>query len=601
MGLFGRSKRKDSYESQQTYGQRAQSSYDLTSDRRRYRDEDYALDHRPQYQYQQYGAPPPAPPGWMLAPPFMQQQQQPILIQNNYVLAPPASQSSGKVVSKANKLASASVANIPSFLQGDLPNYIPGAQLFNSGVAEWQREGVQYLNQGAALTDLISSRFDSVLTLMDSDKFGRDEQELIELNVTEQGQEPVPAVREKTLTSSRNVSSTRAIDRGPQGIGKAISTTDVFTKWKLYANSMVTESLTPVKFYTSTLPLLCIAAQYSDRVYHTPKGQERHEHIPPNVRLGTKAMVIKSVPVDAQDVIVFAIRGSARFMDWAVNMNQTPASPTGFLDDAGNLCHAGFLDVARNMIKPVAARLRHLLQEDPSRSRCSLLITGHSAGGAIAALLYSHMLSSSRGADSELRALAGFFKRIHCITFGSPPISLLPLQKPQAPELRKSLFLSFINEGDPVSRASIAYVQSLLNLYLTPPPKAASFRSKSEQKPMPKSILKGSKAASSSTLAINDYRPPLPSRSKSAPEGASPKWRVPNATLSNGGKLILLRAVPRKLDYKSRQSGSGDVIQARLVSDEQLRSVIFGEMVAHSMSTYLKRINILATNAITMR
>lgn len=42
-------------------------------------------------------------------------------------------------------------------------------------------------------------------------------------------------------------------------------------------------------------------------------------------------MVIKSVPVDAQDVIVFAIRGSARFMDWAVNMNQTPASPSGFL------------------------------------------------------------------------------------------------------------------------------------------------------------------------------------------------------------------------------------------------------------------------------
>ncbi|OBT95976.1 hypothetical protein VE01_06739 [Pseudogymnoascus verrucosus] len=600
MGLFGKSKKKDSYESQQTYGQRAQSSYDLTCDRRRYRDGDYALDHRQQYQYQQYGAPALAPPGWMLAPPYMQPQQQPILIQNNYVLAPPAPQSNGKV-SKVNKLASASVANLPSFLQGDLPNYIPGAQLFNSGVAEWQKEGVQYMNQGAALTDLISSRFDSVLTLMDSDKFGRDEHELVELNVTEQGQEPVPATRDRALTTSRKTSNTRADDRGPQGIGKAISTTDVFTKWKLYSNSMVAESLTPVKFYTSTLPLLCIAAQYSDRVYHTPKGQERHEHIPPNVRLGTKAMVIKSVPVDAQDVIVFAIRGSARFMDWAVNMNQTPASPSGFLDDAGNLCHAGFLDVARNMIKPVAARLRHLLQEDPSRSRCSLLITGHSAGGAIAALLYSHMLSSSRGADSELRALAGFFKRIHCITFGSPPISLLPLQKPQTPELRKSLFLSFINEGDPVSRASIAYVRSLLDLYLTPAPMVASSRSRSEQKPMPKSILKNSKAASSSTLAVNDYRPPLPSRSTSAPDGASPIWRVPNATLSNGGKLILLRAVPRKLDYKSRQSGGGDVIQARLVSDEQLRSVVFGEMVAHSMSTYLRRINILATNAITNR
>lgn len=243
MGLFGRSKKKDSYESQQTYGQRAQSSYDLTSDRRRYREGDYALDHRAQYQYQQYGA----PPGWMLAPPYIQPQQQPILIQNNYVLAPPVPQSNGKVGSKVNKLASASVANLPSFLQGDLPDCIPGAQLFNSGVAEWQREGVQYLNQGAALGDLISSRFDSVLTLMDSDNFGRDEEELVEFNVTEQGQEPVPATRDRALTTSRNTSNKREIDRGPQGIGKAISTTDVFTKWKLYSNSMVSESLTPVK------------------------------------------------------------------------------------------------------------------------------------------------------------------------------------------------------------------------------------------------------------------------------------------------------------------------------------------------------------------
>jgi hypothetical protein len=182
----------------------------------------------------------------MLARPYMQPQQQPILIQNNYVLAPPALQSNVKV-SKVNKLASASVANLPSFLQGDLPSCIPGAQLFNSGVAEWQKEGVQYMNQGAALTDLISSRFDSVLTLMDSDKFGRDEHELVELNVTDQGQEPVPATRDRALTTSRKTSNTRELDRGPQGLGKAISTTDVFTKWKLYSNSMVAESLTPVK------------------------------------------------------------------------------------------------------------------------------------------------------------------------------------------------------------------------------------------------------------------------------------------------------------------------------------------------------------------
>lgn len=264
MGFFGKSKRKNSSEPQQTYAQRAQSTYDLSSGPTRYKD------HPPQYPYQQYGAPPLAPPGWMLAPPYTQPQQQPILIQNNYLLTHAAPQPKGKVGNKVDKLASASVANLPSFLQGDLPNCIPGAQLFNSGVAEWQREGVQYLNQGAALSDLISSRFDSVLTLIDSDRFGRDEQQLAELNVGEQGQEPEPGTRDLAVMNPRHTSNTRAIDRGPQGIGKAVSTTDVFTKWKLYSNSTVPGSLTPVKLYVRLRESLCsmLTALATHRLSH---------------------------------------------------------------------------------------------------------------------------------------------------------------------------------------------------------------------------------------------------------------------------------------------------------------------------------------------
>ena len=57
------------------------------------------------------------------------------------------------------------------------------------------------------------------------------------------------------------------------------------------------------------------------------------------------------------------------------------------------------------MIKPVAARLRSLLQENPARSTFSLLMTGHSAGGAVASLLFAHMLSE--GVKSELNVLTG--------------------------------------------------------------------------------------------------------------------------------------------------------------------------------------------------
>ena len=171
------------------------------------------------------------------------------------------------------------------------------------------------------------------------------------------------------------------------------------------------------------------------------------------------------------------------------------------------------------MIKPVAARLRHLLEEDPGRSKCSLLITGHSAGGAVAALLYSHMLSTSNDTESELNILTGCFKRVHCISFGAPPVSLLPLAKPNNPALRKSLFYSFVNEGDPVPRADKAYIRSLLDLYATPAPGQAC--------PLTSGLGK-----SSSSPAVNKtgYKS---KKSKTQAQPEAPLWPVPEAALSN--------------------------------------------------------------------
>lgn len=69
------------------------------------------------------------------------------------------------------------------------------------------------------------------------------------------------------------------------------------------------------------------------------------------------------------------------------------------------MCHSGFLSVAQKMVKPVATRIRTLLEENPARSSCSLAFTGHSAGGAVASLLFAHMLSET--IRSELTILAG--------------------------------------------------------------------------------------------------------------------------------------------------------------------------------------------------
>ena len=81
----------------------------------------------------------------------------------------------------------------------------------------------------------------------------------------------------------------------------------------------------------SSYSLICLAAQYSQRAYIKPTGKEREAHVDANWRMGTKAMVIKSIPIDDMNTVVFAIRGSQTFMDWAVNLNSSPVSPSGFL------------------------------------------------------------------------------------------------------------------------------------------------------------------------------------------------------------------------------------------------------------------------------
>lgn len=41
-------------------------------------------------------------------------------------------------------------------------------------------------------------------------------------------------------------------------------------------------------------------------------------------------MVIQSVPIDERNLVIFAIRGTQTFMDWAINLHSAPVSPEGF-------------------------------------------------------------------------------------------------------------------------------------------------------------------------------------------------------------------------------------------------------------------------------
>jgi hypothetical protein len=454
-------------------------------------------------------------------------------------------------------------------------------------------KSMQALCSGAALCDTISSKFDAVINSIDGERFSGQEQDLM---IYDTPQQPYPGTS-PPLGDPRH----QVPNPARQMVGKEKGSNH-FSKVWLYSNSRLPPHLPPLKVYMPTYPLLCLAATYSERVYTPPrsKSKETETHVPSDWRTGTKAMVLKSIPVDDMNTVVFAVRGSEGFMDWAVNYNTAPSSPEGFLEDPSNLCHAGFLYVAKKMIKPVADRLRVLLEENPARSNCSLLITGHSAGGAVAALLYAHMMSTK--IESELSYLTGFFKRVHCITFGAPPISLRALQKSEDKRHRKSLFFAFVNEGDPIPRADKSFVKSLLKLYASPAPSASPLAStitsmsklnlsQPQASSPPKSKLKSSFA---SRLTRPSKTSLQTTATASTLTSTAPAWPIPSCTLSPAGRLIILRPRVGKHDRHG-----GDLIEAVTVDGEMFRKVVYGDPMKHQMKMYRERIEEIATRAVT--
>ncbi|KAJ9427584.1 Alpha/Beta hydrolase protein [Fusarium oxysporum] len=472
------------------------------------------------------------PAGYLPAPPNF--STQPVVINNHYHLGSQQSHPNLSAFTPPHHLAtpnshqtlSSSLNRFTGSMVNLAKESIP-PQLYDDGLSAWH--GCAQIAQS---TNALYDRFNDIMTLIDHEKVKGNENTLFNCAIADQ--EP----------------KTDQVDKSSCNVAASVVSGNYFSKVEQYANSKLPSTLPPLSLHMPTWPLLCLAAQYSQRVYERPRGTERDAHVSSDWLAGPRQTCIKSVSMDDMNTIVFAIRGTASFMDWAVNLNSAPISPLNFLDDPGNLCHAGFLSVAKKMVRPVAARLRQLLQEDPKRSTFSLLITGHSAGGAIAALLYSHMVAQTNAAESELNVLTNCFKRIHCVTFGAPPVSLLPLAKPDTHALRKSIFLSFVNEGDPVVRADKAYVKSLLDLLASPPPSQRKDTNKSRKKPT---------------------------------------WNVPRD----------LDAKPK--DRKTVRERLDEGVVAVTCSEERLRSVIWGDPVCHLMSLYAARIEVLAVRSVTAR
>lgn len=64
-------------------------------------------------------------------------------------------------------------------------------------------------------------------------------------------------------------------------------------------------------------------------------------------------------------------------------------------------------------------------------------------------------------------------------------------------------------------------------------------------------------------------------------------WPLPIGALSNAGRLVILRSI----------GGDEDDIDAKIITDAQLRNIVFADPVMHTLNIYARRIEVLATKA----
>ncbi|RYP48538.1 hypothetical protein DL768_005577 [Monosporascus sp. mg162] len=214
-----------------------------------------------------------------------------------------------------------------------------------------------------------------------------------------------------------------------------------------------------------TWRLIRLAAQGSIDAYSDSPGTPTRLVLEPTGDFKKTVISVQQVPNRGR-VLVVAIRGSKTMMDWLVNGNGDAVSCQKVLGtnmQSTARCHRGFLTVAEHMQRAVGQAIDKMLNclETGPADGLDLIFTGHSAGGAIAKLLYAMSASPSHAIANPIPN----FCRIHCLVFGAPPITTLPIVPPESGYFQSGLFLNIVNEGDPVSLMQPDYVKALLKFF----------------------------------------------------------------------------------------------------------------------------------------
>ncbi|KAL4951633.1 Alpha/Beta hydrolase protein [Aspergillus filifer] len=236
-----------------------------------------------------------------------------------------------------------------------------------------------------------------------------------------------------------------------------------------YENSQLNHRLYPEwDCSDAEAQLISTAFQGSQSVYNPPAtGVSTNDSAGtgqtctvPSIGGTIKASTFTRATSEHGSVFVIAIRGSASIVDHVVNANYRPANADHFIDlarwdpphyrpEVALEAHAGFLKSAEALDPIVSREINKYVEETGEKSH--ILLTGHSAGGAVASLLFLRYVCSMNSIIQPTR--------LSCVTFGAPPVVTIA-----PPVDSRHLCLNIINEFDMVSRADGPYKECLVNL-----------------------------------------------------------------------------------------------------------------------------------------
>ena len=249
--------------------------------------------------------------------------------------------------------------------------------------------------------------------------------------------------------------------------------------------------------------------------------------------------------------------------------------------------HSGFLNSAEILEATISKRIKELAPADVKH----VLFTGHSAGGAVASLLYLSYLSR-RNAECTpvtlylvmpvgvlIYVLDGMFD-LSCITFGSPPVIRSSIPSQPQPSHGKPLVLHIINEFDVVTRADRNYLLSLVNLYRS-----------IYQMPSVREANALDDGTLHDTKSIAAYHP---SSDNGSTDGV---WETPSATYSHVGERVVLHM--HVCDESSSGESDGHLadkleLKAYKVEARAFQKLLFCRVSVHRRIEYQNRIHLIA-------